>query len=170
MLRVFVYGTLKRGERNHERYCRGHLGAVPATVRGWLYDLPNGHPQLGLGYGYPALVVPQGAILAVGTGSYASDAAAGESAVTCVGAAAPPVHGEILLFDDPDRRLPTLDALEGFVPDAQSLYWRVLLAATPDAATDTSIAVWTYVVDDAPGTPLPDGRWSARATGKALQE
>jgi gamma-glutamylcyclotransferase (GGCT)/AIG2-like uncharacterized protein YtfP len=56
---IFVYGTLKRGQRNHERFCRGALAAREASVRGRLYDLP---------YGYPALVVPKGDVQATGTG------------------------------------------------------------------------------------------------------
>jgi gamma-glutamylcyclotransferase (GGCT)/AIG2-like uncharacterized protein YtfP len=48
---MFFYGTLKRGERNHDRYCSGTLRIEEATVRGQLYDLPL--------VGYPALVVPE---------------------------------------------------------------------------------------------------------------
>ena len=51
MLTMFVYGTLKRGERNHERYCSGALRVEGGAVRGELYDLPL--------FGYPELVVPE---------------------------------------------------------------------------------------------------------------
>ena len=45
MIRVFVYGTLKPGFRNHERWAAPHLLACePATARGDLYDLPAGYP------------------------------------------------------------------------------------------------------------------------------
>ncbi|MGC1310586.1 MAG: gamma-glutamylcyclotransferase family protein [Phormidesmis sp.] len=46
-LRVFVYGTLQPGGRYHQRYC-GYLSeAVPAMVKGRLYDFPA--------LGYPAM-------------------------------------------------------------------------------------------------------------------
>ncbi len=37
-LNLFVYGTLKRGQSNHERFCRGLISVQEATVRGCLYD------------------------------------------------------------------------------------------------------------------------------------
>ena len=37
------------------------------------------------------------------------------------------VHGELMTFDDPERRLITLDALEGYVPGEEGLYERVLV-------------------------------------------
>jgi gamma-glutamylcyclotransferase (GGCT)/AIG2-like uncharacterized protein YtfP len=47
-LAVFVYGTLKPGGRYHRRYCQGYLNeAVPAQVKGRLYDFPQ--------LGYPAM-------------------------------------------------------------------------------------------------------------------
>ena len=66
LLIMFFYGTLKRGERNHDRYCSGTLRIEEATVRGQLYDLPL--------VGYPALVVPEESIHAFGTGDPARDA------------------------------------------------------------------------------------------------
>lgn len=52
MLYVFVYGTLKPGECNYDRYC-GAYGAIatPARVQGRLYDL---------GVGYPAMTLEEG--------------------------------------------------------------------------------------------------------------
>jgi gamma-glutamylcyclotransferase (GGCT)/AIG2-like uncharacterized protein YtfP len=45
--RVFVYGTLKPGERYHDRYCgRQVLTAQEALIYGELYDLPFGYPAL----------------------------------------------------------------------------------------------------------------------------
>jgi len=162
-LRVFVYGTLKRGERNHERYCRGALRVVPATTAGWLYDLHRGHPALGLGYGYPALVVPDGAILATGTTDYASDAAASADHPASLPAGAPKVRGELISFGDPETRLRALDALEGFLPEGNGgPYRRVLIPALPEGS-EAPVAVWTYVVAEGPpGTFLPGGFWSAR--------
>jgi gamma-glutamylcyclotransferase (GGCT)/AIG2-like uncharacterized protein YtfP len=154
---VFVYGTLKRGERNHGRYCPGALRVEPATVSGHLYDLPGGHPDLGPGYGYPALVVPWASILATGTTDYAADAAL-EPPAAVTGEQAPPVHGELLAFDDPESRLPALDALEGYVPGTESPYRRVLVPAAIPGAGER-VAAWTYVVDEPVGTYLSGGRW-----------
>jgi gamma-glutamylcyclotransferase (GGCT)/AIG2-like uncharacterized protein YtfP len=48
-LRLFVYGTLKPGEANFDRYCSTLLSAKPAWVQGQLYALNLGYPGLVLG-------------------------------------------------------------------------------------------------------------------------
>jgi hypothetical protein len=42
MLRLFVYGTLKRGFWNHDRFCRGVLTVEDAVVRGRLFETNSG--------------------------------------------------------------------------------------------------------------------------------
>lgn len=44
MLKVFVYGTLKPGERNYQFYCAQAVEVVEAIAYGKLYDLPMGYP------------------------------------------------------------------------------------------------------------------------------
>jgi gamma-glutamylcyclotransferase (GGCT)/AIG2-like uncharacterized protein YtfP len=52
MLTVFVYGTLKPGESNYDRYCAGRaIAEIPAFARGNLYALPLGYPAMTLGVG-----------------------------------------------------------------------------------------------------------------------
>jgi gamma-glutamylcyclotransferase (GGCT)/AIG2-like uncharacterized protein YtfP len=108
MLAMFVYGTLKRGERNHERYCSGARRAEEGAVRGKLYDLPH--------FAYPELIVPEESVRALGTNEYAGDVElqerlSRERQPTLEG---PMVFGEIFFFDDPVSRLPAIDRLEGF--------------------------------------------------------
>ena len=96
MLTMFVYGTLKRGERNHERFCSGALRVEEGAVRGELYDLPL--------FGYPELVVPEESVRAFGTDDAARDAELQERLArgrpsTLEG---PRVFGEIFFFDDAD--------------------------------------------------------------------
>lgn len=43
---VFVYGTLKPGEVNYERYCTRAISQQPAIAYGALYDLPAGYPAM----------------------------------------------------------------------------------------------------------------------------
>jgi gamma-glutamylcyclotransferase (GGCT)/AIG2-like uncharacterized protein YtfP len=51
--KVFVYGTLKPGEVNYQRYCQGKvIHAQAAIARGQLYDLPLGYPAMILGEGW----------------------------------------------------------------------------------------------------------------------
>lgn len=46
-LRVFVYGTLKPGEVNYQRYCLGKVTAQQdAIAQGQLFDLPFGYPAM----------------------------------------------------------------------------------------------------------------------------
>jgi gamma-glutamylcyclotransferase (GGCT)/AIG2-like uncharacterized protein YtfP len=56
-LRVFVYGTLKPGEVNYQRYCDGKVvKATKAFTYGQLFALPEGYPAMTPGphpvYGY----------------------------------------------------------------------------------------------------------------------
>jgi len=137
LLRLFVYGTLKRGGRFHERYCKGVLSIEPASVRGRMQQLPQG---------YPVLVVPEGTILARGTSDPDADARRQARVVAECESHDPSwgdVPGELLTFDDPQRCLPRIDKLEGFRPGAESLYRRVLLPIR--CATDSSLTAWAYV-------------------------
>jgi gamma-glutamylcyclotransferase (GGCT)/AIG2-like uncharacterized protein YtfP len=148
---MFFYGTLKRGERNHERFCGGALRVEEGAVRGDVYDLP---------FGYPALVVPGESIHAVGTADFTRDIEErwrlGRGPVPFM--EGPRVFGEIFAFDDPESRLPVLDRLEGFDPtDASSHYRRVLL---PVETNEGSVLLaWAYVVEESSGSHLPEGRW-----------
>jgi len=149
---IFFYGTLKRGRRNHH-YCGGALQVREATVEGTLYDLPEG---------YPALVVPGRNILDVGTADPLRDAEARRDPgqLPAPEPEGPVVFGELYVFDDPEKRLPAIDHLEGFVTgDPASPYRRVLIPArTDDGAT---VLAWAYVVREARGMHLPGGRWPA---------
>jgi len=160
-LRLFVYGTLKRGCWNHDRFCRGVLSVEEAVVRGRLYEMPSG---------IPVLQVPEEDILARGTADPIADVATQarfaedlasilepvpESATAGDWA---PVYGELLTFDDPETRLPAIDRLEGFHPGGPSLYRRLLV---PVCTSGQIIPAWVYA-----GAPkhqarrsLPNGTW-----------
>jgi gamma-glutamylcyclotransferase (GGCT)/AIG2-like uncharacterized protein YtfP len=146
---MFFYGTLKRGHANHDLYCRGYLRAEEATVRGRLYDLPSG---------YPALVVPEEDVRAIGTADPTGDASEQQLAH---GKVYRPdgilVSGELLTFDDPEERLPVLDRLEGFDPAGPSLYRRVLIPA--ETSGGNGVLAWAYVIERASGTYLRGGSW-----------
>jgi gamma-glutamylcyclotransferase (GGCT)/AIG2-like uncharacterized protein YtfP len=148
---MFFYGTLKRGERNHERFCGGAIRVEEGAVRGDVYDLP---------FGYPALVVPGESIHALGTGDFVKDAEEqwrlGREPVPSL--EGPLVFGEIFAFDDPESRLPVLDRLEGFDPaDASSQYRRVLLPVETNEGM--VLLAWAYVVEKSSGIHLPGGKW-----------
>ncbi len=153
---VFVYGTLKRGFANHDRFCRTAIDIQPATVWGRLYDLGA----------YPALEVPEESILAHGTTDPLADAAtqARHAAhMRACGSNAPPpgdwdlIHGELITFPDPARHLPPLDYLEGFRPGGTSLYQRVLI---PTQRGPRLFLVWVYVLGDSlDGQVLSEGKW-----------
>ncbi len=156
----FVYGTLKRGFWNHDRFCRNAIDIRPATTWGRLYELPAG---------YPALEVPESTILAHGTADPLADAAtqARLAALLPTHAADHPptgdwdlIHGELITFPDPARDLPPIDRLEGFRLGQDSLYERVLVAVrTPDKKTTLA---WLYVAGRclrASGERLRSGVW-----------
>jgi gamma-glutamylcyclotransferase (GGCT)/AIG2-like uncharacterized protein YtfP len=137
VLRLFVYGTLKRGGLYHERYCTGVRSIEAASVRGLIHRLRSG---------YPALVVPEAAILAHGSADAVADAGLQP---TLRGEVAEPggpwrdISGELLTFDDPQERLPPIDQLEDFHPGSASLYRRVLVPVR--CQTGASHAAWAYV-------------------------
>lgn len=147
MLRLFVYGTLKRGQRNHAAYCRGLASALAARIVGRLYDLPAG---------YPMLAVPAEAILAYGTSDLWADAELQEgysgTEMPRLSADLPwrLIEGELFEFADPLATLEACDALEGFEPGGTGLYDRVLVRLAEPAG----LVVWTYI---APGGQLPGG-------------
>jgi hypothetical protein len=66
LLRLFVYGTLKRGGRYHQRFCTGARTIERASTCGRLRTLPAG---------YPMLDVPRSSILADGTADPIADLA-----------------------------------------------------------------------------------------------
>ena len=147
---MFFYGTLKRGHANHDLYCRGYLRGEEATVRGRLYDLPSG---------YPALVVPEEDVRAIGTADPTGDAStqqqlAHEKVYRPDGTL---ISGELLTFDDPEERLPALDRLEGFDPPRPSLYRRVLLPA--ETSGGDGVLAWAYAIERASGIYLRGGSW-----------
>ena len=145
LLRLFVYGTLKRGFWNHDRFCRGVLNIREAVVRGRLYEMHSG---------IPGLQVPDGDVLAHGTSDVSADVATQARLSEQVVSSPEPalqsatagdwgcVYGEILTFNDPESRLPAIDRLEGFRPGGSSLYRRVLVPAQTDKAV---CPVWLYV-------------------------
>lgn len=160
VIALFVYGTLKRGFANHDRFCHNAIDIQPATVWGRLYDLGA----------YPALEVPEDSILAHGTADPLADAATqarltADMAVHAVDTQPAgdwdPIHGELSTFPDPAQNLPPLDYLEGFRPDQPSLYRRVLV---PAQANFRPTCAWAYVMR-APvrGQRIVSGTWPSHS-------
>ena len=152
ILRLFVYGTLKRGYWNHQRFCAQVRSIEPAVVWGRLYDLHAG---------FPALEVPEGLILARGTADPLADARR-QQEIGTPRFGRPTgdwdlIHGELVTFTDPQRDLPPIDRLEGFRPDGQSMYQRVMVAVLSGR---TSITAWTYRMPRIDtGSRLGSGVW-----------
>lgn len=149
---MFFYGTLKRGGRNHDRYCGSALRVEEGAVHGELYDLPL--------FGYPALVVPEVSICAIGTGDPERDAEeqGRRRRERLTPTESPRVFGEIFFLDDPGSRLPAIDRLEGFDPaDASSPYRRVLVPV--ETREGSALLAWAYVVKEPSGVYMPGGIW-----------
>ena len=145
LLQLFVYGTLKRGYWNHDRFCQGVLSVEEAVVTGHLYQFPSG---------IPILEVPEEHILAHGTSDPLADVATQRrfaeqlsQHLALLPLDAPVgdwgrVCGELLTFNDHESRLPAIDRLEGFNPGGHCLYRRVLL---PVLVERTLVPAWLYV-------------------------
>jgi len=161
LLRLFVYGTLKRGMWNHERFCAGAVSIEEAVVRGRLYEMESG---------LPVLQVPGADILAYGTADPCADVAT-QAHFEAEADQRPDlrakgrtrrgwglVHGELITFDDPEDRLPRLDRLEGFHPGGPSFYRRILLETS---CGGNVIQAWAYAIPFVPRVcrQLVSGIW-----------
>ena len=162
-LRVFVYGTLKKGFSNHERYCAGVLRITPAWLRGRLYRFKD----------FPTMSVPEEDILCFGTTSPTEDVETQErfdlllKSNNSVGLHSPfgpwrAVKGELHTFEDAQSRLPLLDELEGFRPGHQSEYLRVLVYV--NLSCDLRTSAWTYISGFEPGVleEYPRDSWDLK--------
>ena len=141
VITLFVYGTLKKGFPNHDRFCRNAIAIQPATVWGRLYDLGA----------YPALEVPETSILAHGTADSRADAATQarlNAHMPQHAANTPPlgdwdrIYGECITLPNPAQNLPPLDRLEGFFFGHSDYYKRVLVPAL--SGTEQLVA-WSYM-------------------------
>jgi gamma-glutamylcyclotransferase (GGCT)/AIG2-like uncharacterized protein YtfP len=153
-LRLFVYGTLKRGYWNHDRFCSQAVHIEPATTWGRLYHLPAG---------YPALEIPDCRILAHGTTDPLADTQIQSNIELPGNAMKRPdgdwdlIHGELMTFDNPGFDLPPIDRLEGFNPNGSCMYERVLV---PVCVGFNLAAVWLYQYAlDHKGSRIVCGNW-----------
>jgi gamma-glutamylcyclotransferase (GGCT)/AIG2-like uncharacterized protein YtfP len=150
-LRIFAYGTLKSGFSNHDAYCDGVLRTCPAWLQGRLFKLS---PQI------PAMTVPDSDILVRGTAGVVADIEAQEefeSFLRSKEAEGPgssgasswgKVRGELLVFNDPESRLPLLDSLEEFRPGYPSTYIRALVRINLPGGSHT--CAWAYIAGSDP--------------------
>jgi len=137
-LRLFVYGTLKKGFWNHDRFCTRAISIDPATTWGRLYQLPAV---------FPALEVPESCIPATGTADPLADTRTQNAIQLPENAMTRPegdwdlVHGELMTFANPGFDLPPIDRLEAFDPNGRCVYTRVLVAVETN---DLIRPVWLY--------------------------
>ena len=137
-LRLFVYGTLKKGFWNFDRFCTRAISIEPATTWGRLYQLPAG---------FPALEVPESSVLATGTVDPLADTRTQNIIELAENAMPRPegdwdlVHGELMTFVNPGFDLPPIDRLEAFDPNGRCVYKRVLVAVKTN---DLIRPVWLY--------------------------
>jgi gamma-glutamylcyclotransferase (GGCT)/AIG2-like uncharacterized protein YtfP len=138
MISIFVYGTLKQGYCNHERFCKTAVSIKPAWVWGRLYHLPAG---------YPALEVPEASVLAHGTRNPLADERTQNTLLVPASAMDKPdgdwdkIQGELITFAEPELELPPIDFLEGFNPGGWCMYERVLVTSDVDK---TYVSAWLY--------------------------
>lgn len=157
-LPLFVYGSLRRGQPAHRRFC-GRATVIPeAGLWGRLYQLAAG---------YPALALPTGSILAQGSDDPPSDARLAGVAELFDPLSARPagdwqwLRGQLLILPDPARSLPRIDRYEEFSPDRDGPYRRVLTAVRTGSGPR---AAWIYCTPRPPagGVRLRGGRWRRR--------
>ena len=161
LLRLFVYGSLKGGYDNYNRYCRGVRSIERTWIEGQLFQVPTG---------YPVLRLTESCYLARGTEDLSSDIALLQQFTE-----SPPgrflsrtrgrqgvVHGELLTFANPAARLKAIDGLEEFHAGRKSRYERVLIRVY-SPIRQAEVPAWTYVAGDlsARGRLIPTGNWTS---------
>ena len=136
-LPVFVYGTLKSGFGNHNRFCKNAYSVQSATVNGTLYDV-----------GLPYLTIDKIHTFGAGSMDYKQDAKLlaklrfDLDQKTQNVEPINPVHGELICFDDWNE-LYNLDSLEGFTgKGGYNHYNRVLTTCWIGNCEE---ACWVYV-------------------------
>jgi gamma-glutamylcyclotransferase (GGCT)/AIG2-like uncharacterized protein YtfP len=159
LLRLFVYGSLKRGFNNHDLYCRGARSAEPAATPGRLYRLPTG---------YPALTLPASRLLARGSRDPLADLEAQQRIERMLAATETPcvprgkirVDGELMTFANAVDRLRAIDALEEFRPGRNNRYDRVLIRVY-SRCHQANVLAWTYLAGplSAQRRLIPTGKW-----------
>jgi gamma-glutamylcyclotransferase (GGCT)/AIG2-like uncharacterized protein YtfP len=150
---LFVYGTLKKGQCNHDHFCKDAVDIRPAWVWGRIYRYSAG---------FPTLVIPTSLILAEGTDDPCADAATQALQAKSgfnpdipdqsrEGDLARPegdwdrVRGELVTFADPCRSLPSIDSLESFRPGQVYLYTRVLVPVHTEGGAEPA---WLYAAQE----------------------
>lgn len=137
-LPLFVYGSLRSGQRAHRGYCRKVLAITPAQLWGRRRWLPSG---------YPILILPERAVLAAAGADPERDAQRSARLIAPADWARRPlgdwqqIDGELLLLDDPRRSLPPIDRYEDCHPGGSGPYRRVL---TWVATAAGPAPAWTY--------------------------
>jgi len=117
------------------------------------------------------LEVPESSILATGTADPLTDTRIQNSIELPENAMNRPegdwnlIHGELMTFDNPVFDLPPIDRLEGFNPNGQSMYQRVLVAVKMKKCLQ---ACWiyhgfNYILQD--GLRLFKGYWDSNRFG-----
>ena len=150
MLKLFVYGTLKRGYWNHDAFCQGVLDIRDAHLRGRLYEEPR----------FPLLEVPVEDVLAYGTADPLADVATQAHLAERVGAlpqdvpesatagAWGAVFGERLTFDDLKKKpCPPSTGWRDSARGGAASSRRVLVPVAVDGANDLA---WVYTVEATP--------------------
>lgn len=138
-LRLFVYGTLKRGFHNHRLVAQAS-DIQPAWTWGRLWHLQAG---------FPALEVPDPLILAHGSDQSWHDAHR-QATIPPFPVGKPAgdwdwISGEVVTLADPETDLPPIDRLEGFRSTAaRNLYDRVLVTVWVNDGGLEPVTAWTY--------------------------
>ena len=154
-LRLFVYGTLKKGFWNFNRYSTRAVSIEPATTWVGLYQLPAG---------FPALEASESSVLATGTTDPLADTQTQNTIELPENAMTQPegdwdlVHGELMTFANPGFDLPPIDRLEAFDLNGRCVYMRVLVAVE---SNDLIRPVRLYNYDLAHnGQRVASGQWN----------
>ncbi len=130
---LFVYGTLMRGEPRHHLIADRVLTACPARCEGALVHMGP----------YPAMIEDDPAAVASPTPHW--------------------VQGELLLIDDLEGLLPTLDRVEGCAAPGEpdGLYRRVRRQVQMGVVQREA---WVYLLEDhiKRGPVIPSGSWRVR--------
>ncbi|WP_018133176.1 gamma-glutamylcyclotransferase family protein [Effusibacillus pohliae] len=159
---VFVYGTLRSGQKYHSLVKKFVVTVKPAFVQGRLYHLREG---------YPALVLARDLPRAEADGP---QPAGGDNGRTVrVAVAVTRVRGDLLGFADLKPVLPILDELEDYYGpgDPRNLYERVTVWAAAGGGRRVRSLVYAFPSGklgwlERHAIPIPGGDWVKWKAGR----
>ncbi|MFL3658288.1 MAG: gamma-glutamylcyclotransferase [Opitutales bacterium] len=154
---LFAYGTLRSCHKEHRQFCPNALSVSPARVLGTLFELKEG---------YPILIFPPETTLRTATQDCLQDWSEARKLSLPHSIESTPglrlIEGELIELPLESNSLHKTDTWEGFQPEKNTTYQRLIIPA--GLADGTIVPTWVYGASEPPGQSLriESDRWEPK--------